>query len=359
MTDYKFDSYKVNQKLYDYAVAELPENATPLEEARHIYNRLCKKLSYSLDYYTEEILNSSPFAPVKRKMSNFDYIETVDGEKNKDVVCFVFVAIYSYILWDRGLITEEDFRENFNVSENHYHCFDINHSPITCKIDGVRLRIDACMGIDMDLCIAKYGNHRLKGWREGFLGNEPETKAKLTALLQKEKDEIEAKIQRQNLYKKLKLSQDEYKKLSLSEKVDLFFEVVKDAPAYSFESLSFVAEAYKNIFSSYNPNGQTRYVDSTFIHENGEIKEFLFVNKKGYKNIEGGENFDSLQIYEISLKDKTINEITRNALLQKVLSREGTVISDNPAKRNGSMMMNYATPLSPQYITIQGGKHAK
>ena len=359
MEQHKYARYKVNQKLYDYAVADLPEDCSPLEEARHIYNRLCKKLSYSLDYYTEELMFDSPYAPIKRKMSNVNYVETVDGETNKDVVCFVFVAIYSYILWDRDLISEDDFRDNFNLSENQFDYFDLSHRPILCTIDGVRLKIDAVMGIDMDLSIAKYGYHRLNGWREGFRGNTPEAKAKLDALLQKEKEEIDAKIQRQTLYKKLKLSQDEYKKLSLPEKVDLFFEVIKDTPAYSFESLSFVAEAYKNIFSSYMSPGFTKHVDSTFFFENGEVKEYLFVNEKGYKNAEDEENFDSLKIYEISLKDKSITPTTREHLISKVMSQESKVISENTAKRFGSEMMNIASPFTPNFIPNSGGKNGK
>lgn len=359
MENFQFDRYKVNQKLYDYAIYGLPKKSTPLEEARYIYNRLCKKLSYSLDYYMEETLSGSPFDPIKRKMSNFAYVETVDGEKNKEVVCYVFVAIYTYILRDRNLISDEDFHENFNISERQFNCFDLNHCPITCSIDGVRLRIDACMGLDMDLCIAKYGYHRLNGWREGWLGNEPEAKARLDALLQREKNQIEEKIAKQNLYKHLKMSKDDYKKLPLSEKVDLFLAAIPDTPTYSFESLSFVAEMYKNIFSSYDPHGNTKYVDSTFVYEKGEVKEYLFVNDKGYKNVEGGENFDALKIYEISLKEKSVKSITREALMRKTVSREGIVISDNPAKRIGSEMLNQATPLSPHYITIPGGKNGK
>ncbi len=49
MEKVEFDRYKVNEKLYNYAVSEVPENATPLEEARHIYTRLCKKLCYSIE----------------------------------------------------------------------------------------------------------------------------------------------------------------------------------------------------------------------------------------------------------------------------------------------------------------------
>ncbi len=355
MKEYTFDRYKVNQKLYDYAIYGLPKKSTSLEEARYIYNRLCKKLSYSMDYYISDVFDGSPWDPIKQKISNLNYVETVDGEINKDVVCFTFVAIYTYILRDRNLISDKDFHENFNISETNFNCFDPNHSQIECTIDGVKLRIDACMGIDMDLSTAKFGFHILKGWREGFFGNTPEAKAKLDAIIQKEKTNVEEKIQKQNLYKHLKMSKNDYKKFSLSEKVSLFLASMAEIPAYSFESLSFVAETYKNIFSSYDPHGNTRYVDSTFIYENGEIKEYLFVNDQGYKNVEGEENFDSLKIFEISMKDKSIKPITREALMRKTISKQGIVIPpSNLAKRNGSEMMNAGTSLSPNYITIKG-----
>lgn len=359
MSAHKYALYRVNEKLYDYALDGLPENCTPLEEARYIYNRLCKRLCYSLDYYIEELQTDSFFAPVRNKMSSIHYVETVDGEQNKDVVCFVFGAILSYILWDRNLIDEEDFADNMHYSEHQAGHFDTAHTPVTCKIDGVRLRIDGVMGIDMDLSIAKYGNHVLRGWREGLLGNDPVAEAKLSALIQREKAEIEERERRQNLYKKFKLSQGEYNRLSLQEKTNLFFECMQDIPAYSFQSLSFVAEVFKNIFSSYLGSGFTKRVDSTFILENGQIKELFFLNERGYKNMEGGENFDSLKIYEISLKDKSITPHTRESAVSKVMSENCRVITSNPAKRLGSEMMNYASPFTPNFIPSSGGKSEK
>lgn len=356
MENYKFDRYKVNQKLYDYAVAEIPEYASPLEEARHIYNRLCKKLSYSIDYFIEDTLYNSPFSPTKKKMSKLSYVETVDGEENREVVCFVFTAIYAYILYERGLITEEEFRENIHIK---YDDFFTDHTTLECRIDGVRLRIDASMGLDMDLCLAKFGNHQLRGWREGFLGNEREATEKFNALLEKEKASILRKQRREAIYKNLKVGEQSYDKLSFKERCDLFLDSIKEAPAYSLETLSYITEMYDNIFNGQDKLSSNRHVDSTFIFEDGEIKEYLFVNEKGYQNLEGNENFDSLEIYEISLKTKEIKRPTREELLRKTTSEKAIVISNNRAKRNGSEMMNQATSLSPNYITIQGGKNGK
>lgn len=356
MEEYKFDRYKVNQKLYDYVLADLPEGSSPLEEAWHIYKRLCKKLTYSVDYYIEDVLDGGPYSPQKRKLSNLSYIETVDGEKNSEVVCFDFVAIYSYILFDRGLISEEDFRENLSIK---YDSFYIDHTEIACRIDDVRLRIDACIGLDMDLNLAKYGNHALRGWKEGFLGNNLEGHAKFQQLMDAEAHEVEEKNARQRLYKGLKISEGSFEKLSLKERVELFFDAIKVAPDYSMAALSYVSETYSNIFSKRDLTAELRFVDSTFILEDNELKEFLFVNPKGYQNKVGCENFDTLQIYEISLKEKRIIPIKREELLRRVFMKESIVFSSNVAKKNGSEMMNVATSLSPSYITIKGSNDGK
>jgi len=356
MEKVKFDRYKVNDKLYNYAVSEVPENASPLEEARHIYTRLCKKLCYSIEYFIEDSLYNSPFSPTKKRMSKLSYVETVDGEKNKDVVCFVFTAIYSYILYDRGLITEEDFRENLNIK---YDDFYTDHTSIECRIDDVRLEIDASKGLDMDLCLAKFGYHQLQGWKEQFSGNSPEESEKFYKLLEEEKLKIYKKQMKEKIYKNLKTSEKTYNNLAFREKCNLFLASIQEAPSYSLETLSFITETYKNLFSDKRYSNDTKYVDSTFIYEDGELKEYFFVNEKGYRNNVGEENFDALEIYEISLKDKTIKQTTRDELLFKTNSMHAKVISESFFKRNGSPMMNKATSLSPNYITIQGAKNAK
>lgn len=359
----KFTCFSVNPKLYEYAIAELPSNSTPLQEARHIYNRLCKKLNYSVDFYVEEVLTEArnfPLpTPIQNEMSKYAYVETVDGKKNKDVVCFLFSAICSYIFFDRGLISEDDFRNNLLLSETNYLSFENNHQAISCTIDGVHLRIDACMGIDMDLGLAKYGNHILKGWREDFIGNTQQAKDKFLSLLKAESDAIKEKEQQQDLYKCLKISCGDYKKISFDEKLGLFFDAIKDVPEYSFAALTYVSEIYRRIFSSYNINGNTKYIDSTFICENKEVKEYLFVNRKGYKDIEGAENFDNLEIFEISLKDKSIKKTNRMSLLHKILAKESVVFSSKTSKRFGSELMNTGKPASTSSAQITGGRSEK
>ncbi len=359
----KFTCFSVNPKLYEYAIAELPSNSTPLEEARHIYNRLCKKLNYSVDFYVEEVLTEArnlPLpTPIQNEMSKYSYVETKKKKKNKEVVCFLFSAICCYIFFDRDLINEDDFRNNLLLSETNYLSFENNHQPISCTIEGVHLRIDACMGIDMDLGLAKYGNHILKGWREDYIGNTQQAKEKLLSLIKAESDAIKEKEQKQELYKCLKISCSDYKKISFDEKLGLFLDAIKDVPEYSFAALTYVSEIYKRIFSSYNIHGSTKYIDSTFICENKEIKEYLFVNKKGYKDVEGAENFDSLEIFEISLKDKSIKKTDRISLLHKILAKESVVFSSKTSKRFGSELMNTGKPASTPSAQITGGRSEK
>ena len=116
--------------------------------------------------------------------------------------------------------------------------------------------------------------------------------------------------------------------------------------------------AYRRIFSLEESRGIPQFVDSTFIYEEDEVKEYLFVNKKGYEAFAGKENFDSLDIYAISLKNKDIKKISREKLLYKIDSKESSVFSDNSGKSKGSFMMNAGLATTPKH-TGKGGQNGK
>lgn len=349
--------YKVNKKLYDYAIAEMPKDANKLEKAWHIYERLCKTLNYSLDYFIDENSRSYELTPIAKKFLSLDYVETVDGEKNKEVVCYVFTAIYAYILYDQGLITEEDFLQNQNIVFDH---FKNEHSYLNCVVDGVPLRIDSAGGIDMDLCRTKYGSGKLEGWKLNFDVNCDMgiARQKLQKLLEKQEMKLFQTQKKADFYTDLKKSQNDFKRLSFNERISLFFDSIKQTPAYSFSSLSYVNVAYRRIFSLEESRGIPQFVDSTFIYEEDEVKEYLFVNKKGYEAYAGKENFDSLEIYVISLKNKGISKISREKLLYKIDSKESSVFSNNSGKSKGSFMMNTGCTIAPEH-SGNGGQNGK
>lgn len=350
MEKLKYERYKINQKLYDYAVADLPEGCSKLEEARHIYNRLCKKLEYSLEYFIDDTTNMSQNSKVKRRLSDIGYIETVDGEENKEVVCFLFSAIYTYILYDRDLISAEDMYDNVHIIKGN---FDLAHYPIYCTIDGVRLVIDASNGLDMDLSISKFGYNQLRGWKCGYT-NTDEALEKFEKLLLKEKFEMMKKESLEKAYRALKAKNETLATLSLEERASLFFEGIKESPNYSFESVSYISNLYKNLFSCVDTVDGKRYADLSFGLEDGELKEFFFLNAKGYQNFIGAENFPYLKIYEISLKDKTFKEVDRQELLDKIYFKQLTILTSSGARHSASDMMKKATIAMPT-----GGKNGK
>lgn len=340
----KDSQYTVNKKLYDYALAEMPQNATKLEQAWHIYERLCKRLEYSLEYFIEEQLHPYEQSPKTDKYLSLDYVSTVDGEKNNEVVCFIFTAIFSYILYDQKLISEDDFLLNSHIYGGK---FQNKHALLKCTIDDVPLLIDSSYGMDMDLCRTKYGSGKLNGWRFDFTTDcdIDDAITKLRKIFDKQDERISKLKEKENLYKNLKISEKIFEKLSFDERVSLFFDSIAQAPAYSFSALSYANSTYHNIFSIEESHGSPQYVDSTFIYEDNEVKEYFFVNRKGYIESIGEENFKYLEIYSISLKTKQIEKINREKLIGKTDSKKSIVLSDNEKKKNGSRMMNVGSTL--------------
>ena len=83
----------------------------------------------------------------------------------------------------------------------------------------------------------------------------------------------------------------------------------------------------------------------------------------------GKENFDSLEIYKISLRHNAIKRITKEDLLYKIGSKMSIVFSENRRKSNGSTMMNKGRYYPPKNDsssaknepknTSNGGKNEK
>ena len=82
---------KINRDLEESILKDVPSNYSELEKALFIYQQLCLKTEYALDYYLDE-------DRVKDEYTKVANLPMVDGKENKDVVCFTFNAIYLKLL---------------------------------------------------------------------------------------------------------------------------------------------------------------------------------------------------------------------------------------------------------------------
>ena len=151
--------FDINDDLKHNILSDLPKDYSKLEKAILIYKRLCEKLQYSFDYYLEEMKNLNYF----RDANNLKF---VDGEKNKDVVCFTFNAILTQLLLDAKLLNGVDM-SFYQVETNTFPAF---HDVLTIYIDDIPYYLDATAGVldNNDLVLSKYSTHKPNGWICGY-----------------------------------------------------------------------------------------------------------------------------------------------------------------------------------------------
>ena len=299
--------FQINDNLKQDILSNLPENYSNLEKAILIYKRLCEKLQYSLDYYLEERKYESYFM-------NADNLKFVDGTQNKDVICFTFNAILTQLLFDSGVVQGIDL-SFYEPATNQFYNF---HDQLVVCIDGVDYYLDATLGVldNNDLVLSKYAGHKPDGWICAYNASD-ESKNNLRKALEKvygENRSLDSKLEKYVTDKNLN---DEFLKVPLEERVKMFLELAKttDYSLFGFNNLL----KYKHLCFSGDEFGHVKdyvvvdkNIDLVFAKDRDtqEFKAFLFYNPEGYTDDEGYENFDKLQVFEISLKEKRVGEIS-------------------------------------------------
>ena len=299
--------FNINENLRKNILSDLPENYSNLEKAILIYKRLCEKLQYSLDYYLEDVKNEKYF-------TNADNLRFVDGEQNKDVVCFTFNAILTQLLFDAKVVQGIDL-SFYEPATNQFYVF---HDQLLVYIDDVDYYLDATLGVldNNDLVLSKYAGHKPDGWICSYKAG-PEKKEQLRVALEKvygENRSLDSKLEKYVTDKNLN---DEFLKVPLEDRVKMFLELAKttDYSLFGFNNLL----KYKHLCFAVDEMGKTKdrvivdkNIDLVFAKDRStqEFKAFLFYNPEGYTDDEGFENFEKLQVYEISLKEKTVSSIS-------------------------------------------------
>ena len=130
-------AFRINQKLREDIVSKIPKDYTPLETCVLVYFELCHKLRYSMDYY----INEEKFIPY---FTNPHNLSKVDGEVQKDVVCYTFNAIYQEII--EGLdLPNTSF--DYGVQLDDDGSLLDEHDSLLLYVDGVVYNVDATLGV--------------------------------------------------------------------------------------------------------------------------------------------------------------------------------------------------------------------
>lgn len=309
--------FQINEKLQKTILQDLPANASNLKKALIIYNKLCQTLNYSMEFY----LDCDGYENWFQDIDNLKYI---DGDNNKDICCFTFNAILMKILLDANIINKSAIKYNPEMLLNKQYLNSM-HNKLFLPIDGSIFSVDATVGIldNNDLILSKYSSHKINGWK---VLNENNHKSQLD--LNNALNEINNNHKKPNFphIEQILSKCEEYKTLPLEKRFSIFLVLSKFAPEYSILSFNYLLKLKRLLFTDKelkSSKDQIRqFVDLQFVLDkhSGEFKAIAMLNPKGYVNDKGYENFDNLTIYELSIKNRTISQISKDNLKNKIIS---------------------------------------
>ena len=286
--------FEVNDKLKKAVLENMPASYSNLAKALYIYQELCQRLEYSMDYFLNE-------SEVRDYYTDVNNISLIDGIERKDVVCFTFNVIYLKILMDEGICNENALEENDIISRSGR--IRAMHEELTLNIDGFGLCADSTLGVldNNDLVYAKYGPS-FTGWST-LVYNDPAAGDALTDAIGIVAERSRNLISLENDYLTAKTREKSLLDLSFEDRVDIFLKSVENIPAYSMQSFNYILQLKHKLFSEEELNSGIRQKANILFAKNkdsGIYECFLLINPEGYTDDKGYENFDSLQVYTIS-----------------------------------------------------------
>ncbi len=306
--------FKINNKLRESIFSIMPENYSKLEKAVFIYYQLCKKLNYSMDYYLED-------EQVKSYYTNIENLADIDGEERTDVVCFTFNAICGQLFVDAGILSEEFLKGEGMFADNSIDRFHVVHQALGVAIDeNLLFDCDATYGIvdNNDLINMKY-KPSFEGWE---CYGDDKAKEAFKKAVEKVTEREKSLSHFEEEYLKLKSQEKSLQDFSLEERRDLFLKmaVSDDVPKYSVLTFNYLLKLKHLLFKKEEFSGKLdRKAEVLFVKDklDNQLKCLFVFNKDGYTDDKGYEDFESLQIYEISLADKSILEVKQSDFAQR------------------------------------------
>ena len=301
---------EINEILKNDILNKLPHNYSNLEKALFIYNQLCLRLNYSLEYFLDE-------EKFTNKFSSLEYIKQVDGKNVCDVVCFTFNAIFVELLIEAKICNETEMYKNRIVDVLNKKIYSV-HNGLILNIDNVDYYIDATAGVldKNDLTLLKYSLNKISGWQLYHSKTySKDHNIELENAINTVQENIKNLSDLQEKYIQLKVEDETYKKLPIENRIEMFKQNIKNMPDYSILAFNYLIKLKKKLFSKLEVGREEfnkYYVQLIFALDtmDKEYKAVFFSNKNGYTGIKNKENFDSLEINLISVKNKSYTNLT-------------------------------------------------
>ncbi len=297
--------FNINPNLRTHILENIHGDWPLVTKAAYIYQQLCETLQYSTEYLLDE-------DRVRNWYTNPDNLEYIDGVKNNNVVCFTFNAIFAQLLIDSD-VCQEDMIVLKELLTDDGKSFAPLHATLSFTTnDSHSFNVDSTQDLfrKCELALAKFNICAFSGWTSK--SDDPNQKEKDIDSLGKAREQILSSTDplKALTYQYLGIKGEDYKQMPLQERFDFYMTYLHNTPEYSLESFTYLLMLKDALFTkeelgkqSYKCNFEVSFLkDAT----TKELRALILFNPEGYGKDKGFENFDFLQIYEFSVRDRTI-----------------------------------------------------
>jgi hypothetical protein len=211
-------------------------NFSLLEKSIYAYIRLCQRLSYDPNYYSNK-------GVYYVNHTSFDNISKI-GDITNNVICFEFTAIFSEILKDMGIKTVQSTKLEMEADKDNiikYTGFDNSHANLQYTVDNILILADSTTSVlKGDLINAKM-NNSLNGIK--CLNVDKEARTKFENALNKVYNTIQFD---NDVFKKY---DKEVKEKPLKEKLKILFDDIINSNYNSVDLLSYIINIKHSLFT--------------------------------------------------------------------------------------------------------------
>lgn len=242
--DKKYKYVKLDKKLEQEIISNMPSDLNDLEKSMYIYMKMCKTLSYDDEYYAVDQKGDAV-----EKHQNIDYITNITLD-NPKAVCFEFNVIYTKFLNDLGINFESNYKNMYGEAYGDAHVelgfrvgkFLVNADSVTTILGGDLVRSKLNQPVIGLTCVNK--NNKTKEEFKKCLNHVNSIILKEYKIKETNKEES-----LDDLLKEYETLTNNIKEVKIQDKFDLLLEKINLSNMRGIDSYYYIMQMKKILFT--------------------------------------------------------------------------------------------------------------
>ena len=242
--DKKYKYVKLDKKLEQEIISNMPSDLNDLEKSMYIYMKMCKTLSYDDEYYAVDQKGDAV-----EKHQNIDYITNITLD-NPKAVCFEFNVIYTKFLNDLGINFESNYKNMYGEAYGDAHVelgfrvgkFLVNADSVTTILGGDLVRSKLNQPVIGLTCVNK--NNKTKEEFNKCLNHVNSIILKEYKIKETNKEES-----LDDLLKEYETLTNNIKEVKIQDKFDLLLEKINLSNMRGIDSYYYIMQMKKILFT--------------------------------------------------------------------------------------------------------------